>query len=236
MSAPIFPERRHYLMPLSHPSRSYLSRVVRRFKIHPSSIRARSIRVCYLYLLSHPSSLSMDNRLVSDNATSAYVPIVPSTAPAATQVRYVSGVAESTVVDISPVHSVSFSPAPHPAEPFPDRQLQTSCDEGPALALLRRACTRQHMRCGELLQTSLSESDPSIYDIIPQKNGFVHTVMEAYNRHRALIIRPDDVWLAILIQFSLYVNGNAELLGKKIREPRRKERFNYRYRWRSVLY
>lgn len=36
-------------------------------------------------------------------------------------------------------------------------------------------------------------------DIIPQRNGFVHTVVEAYNQHRALIVRPDDVWLAIHI-------------------------------------
>ena len=51
-------------------------------------------------------------------------------------------------------------------------------------------------------------------DVIPQQNGFVHTVIEAYNKHRALIIRPDDVWLAILVQFNFFVNGNAELLRK----------------------
>ena len=49
-------------------------------------------------------------------------------------------------------------------------------------------------------------------DIIPQSNGFVHTVIEAYNQHRALIVRPDDVWLAILTQFCFFVNGNAEAL------------------------
>lgn len=49
-------------------------------------------------------------------------------------------------------------------------------------------------------------------DIIPQSNGFVHTLIEAYSRHRALIIRPDDVWLAILTQFCFFVNGNAEAL------------------------
>ena len=49
-------------------------------------------------------------------------------------------------------------------------------------------------------------------DIIPQGNGFVHTVLEVYNRHRALVIRPDDVWIAILTQFCFLVNGNAEAL------------------------
>lgn len=42
--------------------------------------------------------------------------------------------------------------------------------------------------------------------------GFVDTVFYAYRQHHSLIIRPDDIWTAILIQFSLYVNANAEAL------------------------
>ena len=49
-------------------------------------------------------------------------------------------------------------------------------------------------------------------DVKPQRNGFVHTVLECYNQHHALTIRPDDVWLAILTQFCCFVNGNAEAL------------------------
>ncbi|KAJ7291769.1 hypothetical protein C8J57DRAFT_1588395 [Mycena rebaudengoi] len=48
--------------------------------------------------------------------------------------------------------------------------------------------------------------------IIPRKNGLVETVIAAYNLHHALVIRPDDVWLAILVQFNFFVNANAELL------------------------
>ncbi|KAJ7633267.1 hypothetical protein FB45DRAFT_745689, partial [Roridomyces roridus] len=33
-----------------------------------------------------------------------------------------------------------------------------------------------------------------------------------YNDHRALVIRPDDVWLTILSQFNFFVNANAEVL------------------------
>jgi hypothetical protein len=40
----------------------------------------------------------------------------------------------------------------------------------------------------------------------------VRTVIAAYNQHHALVIRPDDVWLAILCQFNFFVNANAELL------------------------
>ncbi|KAJ7626796.1 hypothetical protein FB45DRAFT_1029194 [Roridomyces roridus] len=51
-------------------------------------------------------------------------------------------------------------------------------------------------------------------DILPDAkgNGFVNTIMEAYDNHRALVIRPDDVWLTILTQFNFFVNARAELL------------------------
>jgi hypothetical protein len=52
-------------------------------------------------------------------------------------------------------------------------------------------------------------------NIIPYCNGFVHTVIQCYNIHHALVIRPDDVWLAILSQFNCFVNGNAEQLRKQ---------------------
>jgi hypothetical protein len=62
---------------------------------------------------------------------------------------------------------------------------------------------------GEILQSSFPGS---FSDLIPADNGFVHTVARAYNDHHALIIRPDDIWLAILVQFNFFVNGNAESL------------------------
>ncbi|KAH7106169.1 hypothetical protein BKA62DRAFT_352585 [Auriculariales sp. MPI-PUGE-AT-0066] len=43
-------------------------------------------------------------------------------------------------------------------------------------------------------------------------NGFVRTILKAYNEHHALILRPDDVWLAITTQFSFYINAHAEQL------------------------
>lgn len=39
-------------------------------------------------------------------------------------------------------------------------------------------------------------------------------MFNAYNTHHNLVLRPDDFWLAVLSQFSLYVNANAELLRK----------------------
>ncbi|KAJ6582386.1 hypothetical protein B0H19DRAFT_1207718 [Mycena capillaripes] len=48
--------------------------------------------------------------------------------------------------------------------------------------------------------------------IVPRSNGFVWTLISAYNQHHALVIRPDDVWLTILSQFNFFVNARAELL------------------------
>jgi hypothetical protein len=50
--------------------------------------------------------------------------------------------------------------------------------------------------------------------IHPERNGFVSTVLDAYLQHNHLILRPEDVWFAILIQFSFYVNKHAEKLRK----------------------
>ena len=38
-------------------------------------------------------------------------------------------------------------------------------------------------------------------------NGFVGTLYRAYNEHRHLVLRPDDVWLAITTAFGLYINS-----------------------------
>jgi hypothetical protein len=48
--------------------------------------------------------------------------------------------------------------------------------------------------------------------IIPYGNGFVNGIIRAFNKDLHLVLRPDDVWLSILSQFSFYVNGNAEVL------------------------
>lgn len=79
--------------------------------------------------------------------------------------------------------------------------------ETPLFTLLSRVAPEQSRNCLAILQSSLSHDREIIRDIIPQKNGFVKTVLEAYNNHRGLILRPDDVWLAILLQFSAFQNA-----------------------------
>uniref|UniRef100_A0A7S1A7G3 DUF4419 domain-containing protein n=1 Tax=Noctiluca scintillans TaxID=2966 RepID=A0A7S1A7G3_NOCSC len=46
----------------------------------------------------------------------------------------------------------------------------------------------------------------------PSDSGLVSAVVEAYNAHHELVLRPDDVWQAVLTQFSFYVQANAEQL------------------------
>lgn len=45
--------------------------------------------------------------------------------------------------------------------------------------------------------------------VIAAPYGLVTAIMAAYNSHHDLVLRPDDVWQAILTQFSFYVNANA---------------------------
>jgi Domain of unknown function (DUF4419) len=54
--------------------------------------------------------------------------------------------------------------------------------------------------------------------------GLVSAIMEAYNKHHNLILRPDDIWQAILTQFSFYVNAHAEeLRGRLVNFQGKKE-------------
>jgi hypothetical protein len=109
---------------------------------------------------------------------------------------------------------VTFQPAKHQANIIPPPRQWA--EEPPATRILRGACYDQFKKCGEIFQSSLDQkvSDDS-QNIIPYRNGFVHTVIQCYNGHNALVIRPDDVWLAILTQFNFFVNGNAEQLRKQ---------------------
>lgn len=46
--------------------------------------------------------------------------------------------------------------------------------------------------------------------LVPYKNGVVNGIIRAFQQDLHLVLRADDMWLAIIIQFSSYVNGHAE--------------------------
>ena len=79
-----------------------------------------------------------------------------------------------------------------------------------SIALLKGACSNEHLKCSELLQSSFdSDLQPAVY---PSSNGFVQGVILAYSGHHHLRIRPEDVWFAILTQLGFYINKHAEEL------------------------
>ena len=108
-----------------------------------------------------------------------------------------------------PVH---FKVASHDAQPFKGVNHLTKPEE-----LLTNA---KITRCAELLQSSFDSKGVDLSTVFGTTNGFVNTVVLAYNKHHHLIlksvnllhvslifffdviIRPDDVWIAILGQLS----------------------------------
>ncbi|KAI1131420.1 hypothetical protein F5Y10DRAFT_66447 [Nemania abortiva] len=65
----------------------------------------------------------------------------------------------------------------------------------------------------ELIQSSFGNDPPQSFTA--HANGFVQTMVDSYNKHHHVIIRPDDIWLAIMTQFSCYVGAHAEELRKQ---------------------
>ncbi|EDR02943.1 uncharacterized protein LACBIDRAFT_331964 [Laccaria bicolor S238N-H82] len=101
---------------------------------------------------------------------------------------------------------VTFSPTSLHAESFLLTVASTSLSPS---SLLASACPQQSRLCASLLQSSLPAES---HNTVPKRNGLVHTIVEAYNRHRHLCLRPDDIWTTILIQFNFFVNRRSEQL------------------------
>jgi hypothetical protein len=107
-----------------------------------------------------------------------------------------------------PVH---FTVASHDAQPI---------EKASRLAKPEDLLTNRRIkRCAELLQSSFVGKGMDLSTVFGTTNGFVDTVTTAYNTHHHLIfkfvnllhvslifidviIRPDDVWIAILGQFN----------------------------------
>jgi|SaaInlStandDraft_5_1057022.scaffolds.fasta_scaffold10161_2 hypothetical protein len=45
--------------------------------------------------------------------------------------------------------------------------------------------------------------------------SFLHSFMNAYNNHLDMVLSPDDIWVFICLQFSAYVNDNADKIKHK---------------------
>ena len=105
---------------------------------------------------------------------------------------------------------VSFRPSPETSV--------TQCRDAPipeasvVLKNLRRKI-KDVPEINEILQAPLipqfGPSGSPLSGFMTKGNGLVHTIAEAYNQHHVLVLRPDDIWLCILTQFNLFVNGEG---------------------------
>ena len=89
---------------------------------------------------------------------------------------------------------VTFNAAPHKANAFP---IQRITQRRYVQDILQGSCPAQFQLAGKILQTSFSEIHESRM-LYSEDKGLVGTVLQAYNYHQALVLRPDDIWLAIL--------------------------------------
>ncbi|MCO5578965.1 hypothetical protein L7F22_032816 [Adiantum nelumboides] len=96
---------------------------------------------------------------------------------------------------------ITFTVASHSAQP-----AVTPPRNGGDQHMLSSLKEYKHEQCHGVLQSS----PVSPLSFQPSDHGFVRAVFRAYSHHHNLVIRPDDVWLAILVQFGFYVNTNAE--------------------------
>ncbi|KAK6215163.1 hypothetical protein QIS74_08182 [Colletotrichum tabaci] len=68
----------------------------------------------------------------------------------------------------------------------------------------------------DVLRTSF-ESPGTSPGIVPRENGFSNTIIRAFQQDLHLTLRPDDVWLAVLVQLSFFVNGKGRAEGLRDR-------------------
>lgn len=77
----------------------------------------------------------------------------------------------------------------------------------------------EHTRQGALVKQILKERGTERFSTFGESkictsfdNGFVAAAFHAYSNHHHLVLRPDDVWLAVTRNFADYVNAHAETM------------------------
>ncbi|KAK1751141.1 hypothetical protein QBC47DRAFT_392315 [Echria macrotheca] len=78
-----------------------------------------------------------------------------------------------------------------------------------AVRVLRSAASVEASKAKKLMSSSFSKSTP---EVTPSTNGLVSAVVEAWNKHHHLVLRPDDIWIAIISQLGFFIDAHAEEL------------------------
>ncbi|KAH8668348.1 hypothetical protein BX600DRAFT_434893 [Xylariales sp. PMI_506] len=106
---------------------------------------------------------------------------------------------------------VTVFPSAHASKSFSGSNYKRTLSPEVLLTCTLTDDSRKHENAKRLLQSSFGNLRAE--DVVfATKNGLVHTCIEAYNQHHCLVIRPDDIWLGILVQFNSYVNAHSEEL------------------------
>ncbi|RAQ51594.1 hypothetical protein AFGD_012398 [Aspergillus flavus] len=76
--------------------------------------------------------------------------------------------------------------------------------------LFKESCPQIFKNGMKITHSSFSPSSFDRNFFIASNHGFVRAVYLAYCYHYHLKVRPDDVWVAILVQLGFYINAHAE--------------------------
>lgn len=125
------------------------------------------------------------------------------------------------------ISSVKIYPASHAASPVWMKSSYPKHTSSDILDTLLESSESPH---GAIIQSSIdrdsvqSSSSSNTPKLRADTNGFINSAISAYNSHHHLILRPEDIWLAILTQFSSYVNAHSEdLRGSFVAHKGKKE-------------
>lgn len=101
---------------------------------------------------------------------------------------------------------VTIFPTSHPTRPLESIVYATDSYD-----LLNEACSNE---CSSDTKIFVSSFDNLSVDdaICPSSGSFVRGAIEAWARHLHLVLRPEDIWFAILVQINFYMEANAEKL------------------------
>jgi len=128
-------------------------------------------------------------------------------------------------MEISP--SVSSSSGGNSTTPLRSVTFNVAVDKKPEqVRVSEHTSVKDHIKglrvyresiCGEILQHSdvNANGSPAAFVWPSFDNGLVGGLVQAYNNHHHIHLRPDNFWVAILVQFGLYVNDNSEALRSK---------------------
>ena len=105
-----------------------------------------------------------------------------------------------------PKAGITIYPSKHPAKEWQGHLVKT------ADALLSYSCLDESRKSKRVLSSSFKDLDGSSLAISASSHGFVNAVLYAYRGHHHLVIRPEDVWCAILTQLNFYINANEKEL------------------------